>query len=388
MKITQLKTHLCHNAGHRYWIFTELFTDEGLVGVSEVGMNQEATVVKAIESLGEYLLGKDPTRIEDHFEKLYRTGYWVGTIRCTAISAVEMAMWDILGKSAGLPVYRLLGGPTRDAIPVYAHVVPEGEGSRPQRLAQGARLMVEQGYRAVKMDPFGRDYRRGVSDPNFPPHTKETEHLPNRVIDLACRDVAAVREAVGPDVDIMVDFHGKLSPANAIRLGKALEVFRLLFIEDPIPPENVDGLMVVSRALSTPICAGERLVTIYGFRELLKQQAVAVINPDITNAGGLAETRKVAAMAQASYITVAPHNPNGPLATAASAHLAACIPNFLILERRGQAEDVGRAEEVSFPPLVMRDGKLSLPEGPGWGVELEREILKKYSHQEFHSEPL
>jgi galactonate dehydratase len=388
MKITQLKTHLCHNAGHRYWIFTELFTDEGLVGVSEVGMNQEATVVKAIESLGEYLLGKDPTRIEDHFEKLYRTGYWVGTIRCTAISAVEMAMWDILGKSAGLPVYRLLGGPTRDAIPVYAHVVPEGEGSRPQRLAQGARLMVEQGYRAVKMDPFGRDYRRGVSDPNFPPHTKETEHLPNRVIDLACRDVAAVREAVGPDVDILVDFHGKLSPANAIRLGKALEVFRLLFIEDPIPPENVDGLMVVSRALSTPICAGERLVTIYGFRELLKQQAVAVINPDITNAGGLAETRKVAAMAQASYITVAPHNPNGPLATAASAHLAACIPNFLILERRGQAEDVGRAEEVSFPPLVMRDGKLSLPEGPGWGVELEREILKKYSHQEFHSEPL
>lgn len=388
MKITQLKTHLCHNAGHRYWIFTELYTDEGLVGVSEVGMNQEATVVKAIESLGEYLLGKDPTRIEDHFEKLYRTGYWIGTIRCTAISAVEMAMWDILGKSLGVPVYRLLGGPTRDAIPVYAHVVPEGEGPRPQRLAQGARLMVEQGYHAVKMDPFGRDYRRGVSGPHFPPHTKETEHLPNRVIELACQDVAAVREAVGPDVDIMVDFHGKLSPANAIRLGKALTEFRLLFIEDPIPPENVDGLTLVSRALSTPVCAGERLVTIYSFRELLKQQAVAVINPDVTNAGGLAETKKVAAMAQASYITVAPHNPNGPLATAASAHLAACIPNFLILERRGQAEDVGRAEEVSFPPLVMRDGKLLLPEGPGWGVELNREILPRYAYQSFQSDPL
>src|SRR5262245_22244247 len=222
MKITQLKTHLCHNAGHRYWIFTELYTDEGLIGVSEVGMNQETTVVKAIESLGEYLLGKDPTRIEDHFEKLYRTGYWVGTIRCTAISAVEMAMWDILGKSVGVPVYRLLGGPTRDAIPVYAHVVPEGEGSRSQRLAQGARLMVETGYRAVKMDPFGRDYRRGISDPHFPSHIKETEHLPNRVIDLARQDVGAVRDAVGLDVDIMVDFHGKLSPANAIRLGKAL----------------------------------------------------------------------------------------------------------------------------------------------------------------------
>jgi galactonate dehydratase len=388
MKITQLKTHLCHNAGHRYWIFTELCTDEGLIGVSEVGMNQEATVVKTIESLGEYLLGKDPTRIEDHFEKLYRTGYWVGTIRCTAISAVEMAMWDILGKSLGVPVYRLLGGPTRDAIPVYAHVVPEGEGSRSERLAQGARLMIEQGYRAVKMDPFGRDYRRGVSDPNFPPYTKETEHLPNRVIDLACQDVCAVRDSVGPDVDIMVDFHGKLSPANAIRLGKALTEFRLLFIEDPIPPENVDGLTLVSRALSTPVCAGERLVTIYGFRELLKQQAVAVINPDITNAGGLAETKKVAAMAQASYITVAPHNPNGPLATAASAHLAACIPNFLILERRGQAEDVGRAEEVSFPPLAMRDGKLLLPEGPGWGVELNQEVLPRYAYQDFQSDPL
>jgi galactonate dehydratase len=299
-----------------------------------------------------------------------------------------MAMWDILGKSVGVPVYRLLGGPTRDAIPVYAHVVPEGEGSRSQRLAQGARLMVETGYRAVKMDPFGRDYRRGVSDPHFPSHIKETEHLSNRVIDMARQDVGAVREAVGPDVDIMVDFHGKLSPANAIRLGKVLEEFRLLFIEDPIPPENVDGLVLVSRALSTPICAGERLVTIYGFRELLKQQAVAVINPDVTNAGGLAETRKVAAMAQASYITVAPHNPNGPLATAASAHLAACIPNFLILERRGQAEDVARAEEMSFPPLLMREGKLLLPEGPGWGIELDREILSKYSHSHFHSEPL
>ena len=388
MKVTGIKTHLCHNAGHRYWIFTEVLTDEGITGVSEVGMNQERTVAKAIDSLAEYLVGRDPRRIEDHFEKLYRGGGWVGMIRNTAISAVEMAMWDIIGKWLGVPVYRLFGGPTRDRIPVYAHVVPEGEGERHERLANGAKLMVEKGYRAVKMDPFGRDYRRGVSDPRFPSYIKETEHVPNEVIDLAVKDVGAVRDSVGPDVDIMVDCHSKLSPANGIRLGRALEQFRLLYLEDPVPPENIEGLMKVASALSTPVCAGERLATVYGFRELLCRQAVAVINPDITNAGGISETRKIAAMAQAAYITVAPHNPNGPLATAASAHLAASIPNLLTLERRGQEEDVARAEEVASPPLRMAEGKLLLPEGPGWGLELNRQTLAKYAEVESHYEPL
>ncbi len=388
MKITGMKTHLCHNAGHRYWIFTQVFTDEGITGASEVGMNQERTVATAIDSLAEYLVGKDPRRIEDHFEKLYRFGYWVGLIRSTAISAVEMALWDILGKWLGVPVYRLFGGPTRDTIPVYAHVAPEGEGERHERLARGAKLMVDKGYRAVKMDPYGRDYRRGVSDPRFPSWIKETEHFPNEVIDLAVADVGAVRDAVGPKVDIMVDCHGKLSPANGIRLGKALEEFRLLYLEDPVPPENLEGLMLVSRALSTPVCAGERLATIYGFREMLCKQAVAVINPDVTNVGGIAEARKVAAMAQAAYITVAPHNPNGPLATAASVHLSASIPNLLMLERRGMEEDVARAEEVASPPLRMENGKLLLPEGPGWGVELNEDALRKYAGLEVHYDPL
>ena len=379
---------MCHNAGHRYWIFTQIFTDEDITGASEVGMNQEHTVAASIHSLGEYLLGKDPRRIEEHFEKLYRTGYWTGLIRATAISAVELAMWDILGKWLGVPVYRLFGGPTRDGVAVYAHVCPEGEGERHQRLANGAKLMVEHGYRAVKMDPFGRDYRRGISDPHFPSYMKETEHVPNEVIDLAVKDVGAVRDAVGSKVDILVDCHGKLSPANGIRLGKALEEFRLVYIEDPVPPENIDGLMLVSRALSTPVCAGERLATIYGFRELLAKQAVAAINPDITNVGGIAEARKVCAMAQASYITVAPHNPNGPLATAASAHLSASIPNFLMLERRGMVEDVARAEEVASPPLKMKDGKLLLPDAPGWGVELNEEAVAKYANIESHYDPI
>jgi galactonate dehydratase len=319
---------------------------------------------------------------------LYRFGYWVGLIRCTAISAVEMAMWDIMGKWLGVPVYRLFGGPTRDRIKAYAHVAPEGEGERHERLARGASLMVEKGYRAVKMDPWGRDYRRGISDPRFPSWIKETEHVPNEVIDLAVKDVGAVRDAVGPKVDIMVDCHGKLSPANGIRLGKALEQFRLLYLEDPVPPENIDGLVLVSRALSTPICAGERLATIYGFRELLAKQAVAMINPDITNVGGIAEARKVSAMAQAAYITVAPHNPNGPLATAASIHLAATIPNFLLLERRGHEEDVARAEEVASPALRMEDGNLLLPEGPGWGLELNEAALEKYEGLKVHYEPI
>ena len=388
MKITGIKTHLCHNAGHRYWIFTEIFTDEGITGVSEVGMNQEKTVVAAIDSLVEYLAGKDPRRVEDHVDKLYRTGYWTGTIRCTAISAVEMCMWDILGKSLDVPVYRLFGGPVRETIAVYAHVCPEGEGGRHERLAQGAKLMIEKGYRAVKMDPFGRDYRRGVSDPHFPSYIRETEHVPNIVIDLAVADVGAVRDAIGPENDILVDFHGKLSPGNAIRLGKALEPFRLVYIEDPVPPENVDSLALVSRAVGVPVCAGERLVTVYGFRDLLNKQAVAVINPDITNAGGLSQCVKIAAMAQANYITVAPHNPNGPLATAASAHLAACIPNFLMLERRGMVEDVARAEEVSTRPLLMEAGQLVLPSGPGWGIDLNCEALARHGAGDTRYQPI
>jgi len=388
MKITKIETHLCNNAGHRYWIFTKMFTDEGITGVSEVGMNQEKTVASSINSLSEYLIGKDPRRVEEHFEKLYRFGYWVGLIRSTAISAVEMCMWDIIGKWLNVPVYSLFGGPTRDRIPVYAHVCPEGEGQRHERLARGAKLMVEHGYRAVKMDPYGRDYRAGVSDPHFPSYIKETEHVPNKVIDLAVRDVGAVRDAVGPDVDIMVDCHGKLSPANGIRLGNALEQCRLMYIEDPVPPENVDGLILVSRALRTPVCAGERLATIYGFRDLLSKQGVACINPDITNVGGIAEARKVAAMAQAAYITVAPHNPNGPLATAASAHLSATIPNLLTLERRGMVEDVGRAEEVASPKLEMKDGFLLLPTGPGWGLELNDAALAKYANVETHYDPI
>ena len=187
---------------------------------------------------------------------------------------------------------------------------------------------------------------------------------------------------------ILVDCHGKLSPANGIRLGKALEQFRLVYIEDPVPPENVDGLILVSRALETPVCAGERLATIYGFRELLMKQGVAVINPDITNVGGMAECRKVAAMAQSAYISVAPHNPNGPLATAASAHLSATIPNLLMLERRGMVEDVARAEEVAAPALQMEDGCLLLPTGPGWGLDLDDAALERYADVETHYEPI
>jgi len=201
-------------------------------------------------------------------------------------------------------------------------------------------------------------------------------------------DVGAVRDAVGPAVDIMVDCHCKLSPANGIRLGKALEPFRLLFFEDPIPPEDVEGFVLVSRALATPVCTGERLITIYGFRDLIQKQAAAVINPDIANCGGISELRKIAAMAQSRYITVTPHNPNGPLATAASIHLSAIIPNFLILERRGHDEDVQRAEEVASPALEMKDGKVLLPQAPGWGLELNHEALARYKNVESHYEPL
>ena len=383
MRITEVRTHYRY-WGDRSWIITEIRTDAGITGFSEVGKNRERAVVAMIEEYTPYLLGKDPTRIEALWEEIHRLNFWTGTTEMTALSAVELCLWDILGKSLGAPVYKLLGGPTRERIRLYAHVHPAGGERTPAGFAAGARQRVDQGFTALKttVDHLGLARSRGAGqDPRLRHVFREGEALSNRIVDAARAFLGAIRDAVGPHVDLMVDCHGRFGPADAIKLGSALEDLRLLFFEEPCPPENVEALTLVSRALKTPVATGERLLGRHGFWEVLKQQAVAVVQPDITNAGGIAETKKIAAMAEVGYMSVAPHNPNGPLAIAHNAHLAASIPNFLILETIGSPDFQAACDETLTAPLVIRDGYLELPTGPGWGVEPDLAAVARHPYR-------
>ncbi len=370
MKIDKVETFLVE-AGARNWLFTKIYTDKGLTGISETTIKRKERTLKAsVEELTRYLIGKDPTCIEDHLEKMYRDAFWVGgTMLSSAISAVEAALWDILGKSVGLPVYKLLGGPTRDKLRVYCWI---GAGRDASLAAwQEAGLAAkEKGFTAVKIGILGGTAYGGE---------KETEGLSPAIIKTAVSRLSAVREAVGWDFDIAIDLGGRLNAANAIRLISAVEDLDLLFVEEPLPPENIDALATVARAVRTPLASGERLNTKYGYRQLLEKQAVAVLQPDICNCGGIMEGKKIAAMAEAWYVPVAPHNPNGPVATAMTAQVAASIPNFLIMETVGAfSPEKERHEEMVLETLKIKNGYLELPTRPGLGVELNDEALARH----------
>ena len=387
MKITNVKVHLV-GLGFRNAIFTEIETDAGITGVSETVMKRRSrTIAEYIQELSRYLVGKDPTRIEDHYEKLYRDSFWVGgPMHSTAISAVEIALWDIAGKELGVPVYRLLGGPTRDSVPVYCHCPA---GASPKEAGENARACLANGYRVIKTtlpllygagsSTTGYSGTRGQIDPRH----KETEYLSPEVFSGIRAQFAAMREAVGSEVDISTDCHGRLSPANAVRLAENLADLRILFIEEPIPPENVDALAWVNQRSPVPIAAGERICTIYGAREIVEKEAVAIFQPDVVNCGGLSQAKKMAAMAEAHYISIAPHNPNGPVATITAAHLAASIPNFFLLETVGSAEDLALFGKATDPPPVIQNGLLRLPDGPGLGISLKVEAFAQFPYQAY-----
>ncbi len=380
MRITAIKTHYRYS-GDRSWIITEMQTDEGITGFSEVGKNRERAVVAMIEEYTPFLLGKDPTRIEDLWEQIYRLNFWSGTTEMTALSAVEMCMWDILGKSLNAPIHKLLGGPVRDRIRLYAHVSSKDAERTPASFAAYARDRVAEGYTALKttVDHLGlADSRGAKEDPRLRRVFREGEAVSNRIIDAAREFLGAIRDAVGPHVDLMVDCHGRFAPADAIRLGNALEDVRLLFFEEPCPPENADALTLISRSIKTPVAAGERLLGRHGFWEVCKQQSVAVLQPDITNTGGLAETKKIAEMGAVGYMTVAPHNPNGALAIAHNAHLAAVVPNYLILETISSPQHLADCNAVLKTPLVIRDGYLEVPTRPGVGVEPDMDDIARH----------
>lgn len=349
MKITRLETFLVQPR----WLFLKMHTDAGLVGYGEPVVEGRARTVRtAVEELEEYLVGQDPRRIEHHWQAIYRHSFYRGgPVLTSALSGVEQAMWDILGKSLGVPVWQLLGGNCRDSIRVYAHT----GGGTPEEAAAAARARVAQGFTALKTG-VGRCPARIVETPAF--------------IRAAESRFAAMREAVGPEVDLAVDFHGQISPALAVQLARALEPYQPMFIEEPCLPENVDTMVTVARSTCIPIATGERLFTKWGFREVLEKQAASILQPDLCHAGGILECRKIAAMAECNYAAVAPHNPLGPISLAACLQLDACIPNFLV------QEFVSLGEGYLKEPFTVVDGSIPLPTGPGLGIELDDDALE------------
>jgi galactonate dehydratase len=389
VKITKVNTRLI-GLGFRNCIVVEVHTDEGLVGVGETVMKRRSRTIQAnLDELARYLVGQDPLRIEDHNEKMYRDSFWVGgPLHATAISAIDAALWDLLGKSLGVPVWRLLGGPTREQIPVYCHC-PAGDS--PQVFADNLRTCRSWGFRAAKTTLplfYGQSSKlTGVGYSGSPGAIhrclRETEWFPTATFDRIAEFFAAGREAVGPDFEIAVDCHGRMNIAGAVQLCEALEPYRLLFIEEPTPPEDPQALRDVSSRSRTPIAAGERWATIYGVRAFLESRSVGILQPDIANSGGITAAKKIAAMAESYYVPICPHNPNGPIATAMAVHLLAAIPNAFMLEMVGSPEDLELQSRMVAAPLRPVDGTISLTSCPGLGMEVLPDAERILPYQAF-----
>ncbi len=333
------------------WLFLKVLTDEGISGYGEPILEGKAqTVEAAVREFFRYLEGKDPRKIEHHWQAMYRWAFYRGgPIMMSAISGIEQAMWDILGKHLDQPVYQLLGGPVREKIRFYSGI----GGGDPEQCVAEAKKKLDLSFDAVKMAPF--EATRISEKPG--------------VLKEGVDKVAAVRSAVGDGVDIAIDCHGRLSPAMARAAAKGLEPLSPMFLEEPCLPENPKALALVARSTTIPVATGERLFTRWGFREVLERQAAAILQPDLCHCGGIMEGRKIAAMAETYYVGVAPHNPLGPISTAACLQLDACTPNFLIQEQGSLGEGYLKR------PFKIEKGYVRLPTGPGLGIEIDEDLI-------------
>jgi galactonate dehydratase len=351
LKITKLETFLVQPR----WLFLKVHTNAGLVGLGEPIVEGRAeTVATAIKEIEPYLVGKDPRQVTHHWQAIYRHAFYRGgPVLTSALSGIDIALWDIKGKALGVPVYELLGGPTRSKVRLYA------AASRPADLKRG----LDAGFTAFKTGPiFRRRYPRYIETPAQVRHAVE--------------QFAALRQAAGDDVDIAIDFHGKVSPALAKVLIKGLEPYTPMFVEEPINCQNHDLMAEIARGTHLPIATGERVFTKWGFREVLEKKAATVLQPDLCHAGGITEVRLIAGLAEAYYATIAPHNPLGPISLAAGIQLAASIPNFLCQEHRSLGEGYLKK------PFVLQKGFVEVPMGPGLGIELDEDaVAKRVGHQ-------
>jgi galactonate dehydratase len=368
VKIVDVRTRVLGTAW-RNLTFVVVRTDEGLEGVGEVRMinHTDALVGYLAEAVPNHVIGADPFEIEDLVQRMMRNDYArAGQIAMSGIACLELACWDIVGKALEQPVYRLLGGAVRDRIKTYANGWYTVERT-PDEFHAAAVRVLERGYRALKLDPFGAGSWELSAD--------------ERRRSLAL--VEAVRDAVGAEVEILIEMHGRFTPAEAIRLARELEPFAPSWIEEPVPPDNVKALKKVSDRVSIPVATGERIHVRHEFRELFELQAADVIQPDLTMCGGIAETRKIAAWAESYYLLVAPHNVGGPVSTAAALHLAAVTPNFKIQEHFNDFAEPYVKQAAPGNPEV-EDGCFSLPHGPGLGVTLDEDVLAEHPRNELH----
>ena len=339
LKITRLETFLVKPR----WLFLKVHTNAGIVGLGEpITEGRALTCATAVKEIEPYLAGKDPRQVVHHWQAIYRHAFYRGgPILTSALSGIDMALWDIKGKALGVPVYELLGGPTRSRVRVYAHA------GTPENLRQAK----ARGFTAFKTGPATKRPARYVESP--------------AAVAYAAEKFAELRQAGGSDVDIGIDFHGAISPALAKLLIKALEPHQPMFVEEPCQAQNHDVMAEIARGTHLPIATGERVFTKWGFREVLEKRAATILQPDLCHAGGITEVRLIAGMAEAYYASIAPHNPLGPISLAAGVQIAASIPNFLCQEQ------VSLGEGYLKTPFTIRGGYLDLPAGPGLGIELD-----------------
>ena len=363
MKITDIKTFNVFTYRTNF-VFVKLETDEGISGIGEGTLEyKENALLGAIEDIKRVLIGQDPREVERISHELYRDSYWrVGPVLQSAVSAVNMAMWDIKAKAAGVPVYEMLGGKVRDGVRMYANVWFAGAKTADEFAAAAVKAK-NLGITALKWDPFGKAYM----------------YMENADFRRSIEIVEAVRGAVGNDVDLLIEGHGRFDIATGIKIANALKPFDPYFFEEPTPPDCLDALAQVHKSSPVPIAAGERLYSLTQMRDFLERGCADFVQPDISHCGGISAVKKMAALCEAHYVALAPHNPSGPVANAATLHIAASTPGFRILEIC--LTDVSWRRELTNERVVFDKGNILIPTGVGLGLEINEENCLKYPFQ-------
>ena len=371
MKVVDVETIVVRNVppfrGGSMWLFVQLKTDEGIVGLGERPSGNATNLdaqVRLIEDLGEqFVVGANPFDIEKLWQTIFASRHdyrHPGLDMTPALSAIEMACWDIVGKATGQPIYNLLGGRCHEKLRAYAYMPSEGIWENPEKAGEVAVKLVEEGNTACKFDPF---------QPIFP----NPSDYSLKTIRHVARIFQCIRDAVGDDLEIGIGTHGQFSTAGAIRVAKILEEFDPFWFEEPVPPENIDEMARVAAHTSIPIATGERLVSKFEFAQLLEKQAAQIIQLDVGQCGGILESKKIAGIAEAHYAMIAPHMYCGPVAAAAAVQLDTCSPNLLIQEYNGGPLH----QEIFKDPIQFENGFIIPPEGPGLGVELDEAVVKR-----------
>jgi galactonate dehydratase len=365
LRITDVSTYVVANPW-KPWVFVRLNTDQGVHGLAEATAHgKPETVATAVEEMSDFFVGEDPFDTERLWLEMYRDEWFSkNVINTTVCSAVDIACWDIKGKVLDKPVYELLGGSVHgDSLRAYANGWYTETTDELETWRDAAEQVIADGYDAMKFDPFGMSWQR---------MDRETF---NHAVDI----VGAVREAVGPDVDLFIEGHGRFTAGQAVDIANTLAEFDPTWFEEPCPPDSINSLGKVAAKSPVPIATGERLMTKHDFRDLLANTDVDIIQPDLMNTGGITEAKKIAAQAESEHVSFAPHNPQGPVATAISAHVDTTVPNFMIQEVF-QTYDVDWVNDLLVDPIAVEDGYIQIPQRPGLGIELDMDVVEEHSY--------